>query len=328
MDPAEVPNILVELSQSKNTASSATSTCSSSATPPPLPCSMSLPCCVSITQTCDQHTQTDKILDPSLLAVKIENVMLKNKITNLKQQLDKCQQDKSRANFGVNDVSNDDAKCKFYTGLTWMQFMCMWNFLGPAKDKLFYWNQPLKNGDKSPSKRPGARRKLSPMDELFLTLVRLRVGLLNADLSYRFGVSTSNVSKIVTTWIQFLYLQFGMLRNHMFPSREILKLNTPPCFAKFKDIRVIIDCCEFFVEQSMHFRRQGNLYSSYKNHSTYKCLVGIAPSGAVMYISDAFEGSMSDNDIVKKSGFLDKLEAGDMLLADRGFTIRDILYAK
>ena len=78
----------------------------------------------------------------------------------------------------------------------------------------------------------------------------------------------------------------------------------------------------------MHFRRQGNLYSSYKNHSTYKCLVGIAPSGAVMYISDAFEGSMSDNDIVKKSGFLDKLEAGDMILADRGFTIRDILYAK
>ena len=206
--------------------------------------------------------------------------------------------------------------------------MCLWNFLGSAKDKLIYWNQPLKNGGTSPSKRQGARRKLSSMDELFLTLVRLRVGLLNFDLSYRFGVSTSSVSKIVTTWIQFLYLQFGTLRNRMFPSREILKLNMPPCFAKFKDIRVIIDCCEFFVEQSMHFRRQGNLYSSYKNHSTYKCLVGIAPSGAVMFISDAFEGSMSDNEIVKQSGFLDKLVAGDMILADRGFTIRDVLYAK
>ena len=37
---------------------------------------------------------------------------------------------------------------------------------------------------------------------------------------------------------------------------------------------------------------------------------------------------MSDNDIVKKTGVLDKLEAGDMTLADRGFTIRGILYAK
>ena len=35
---------------------------------------------------------------------------------------------------------------------------------------------------------------------------------------------------------------------------------------------------------------------------------------------------MSDNDIVKKLGFLGKLEAGDMILADRGFIIRDILY--
>ena len=46
-----------------------------------------------------------------------------------------------------------------------------------------------------------------------------------------------------------------------------------------------------------------------------------------MFVSDAFEGSMSDNDIVKKSGFLDKLDAGDLILADRGFTIRD-MYAK
>ena len=62
-------------------------------------------------------------------------------------------------------------------------------FLGSCKDKLIYWNQPLKNGYTSPSKWPGARRKLSPMDELFLTLVRLRLGLLNADMSYWSGVS-------------------------------------------------------------------------------------------------------------------------------------------
>ena len=78
----------------------------------------------------------------------------------------------------------------------------------------------------------------------------------------------------------------------------------------------------------MHFKRQGNLYPSYKHHSTYKCLVGVAPNGCVMFVSDAFEGSMSDNEIVKQSGFLEYLQPGDMILADRGVTIRDILYAR
>ena len=307
------------------TYSSPSTVCSATDTPiPPCYCESSAkkPALV------DKHTQTDRSCDPSLLAVKIENVTLRNEIVNLKYQLNACRQEKVHSNFGVDSVCDDAAKCKFYTGLTWLQFMCMWDFLGPAKNKLSYWNQPLKNADISPSKRPGVKRKLSPMDELFVTLVRLRVGLLNADLSYRCGISVSNVSKIVTTWIQFLYLQFGTLRTRMFPSAKMLKLNMPPCFAKLKNIRVIIDCCEFFVEQSMHFRQQGNLYSSYKHHATYKCLVGIAPSGAVMFVSDAFEGSMSDNDIVKQSGFLDHLHPGDMILADRGFTIRDILYAK
>lgn len=327
-DTADVANILVELSQ--NTTDNCTSSaCSASVAPDSalMPCPVKLPLPVPVT-TCDQQTKTPKNFYPSLLAVKIENVTLKHEIANLRQQLDECQKENASCNFGVRDVVDDEAKCRFYTGLTWIQFMFVWEFLGPAKDKVCYWNQQLKTGEKSPSKRPGVRRKLSPLDEFFLSLVRLRVGLLNADLAYRFGISSSSVSKIVTSWIQFLYLQFGSLRNKMFTSRQLLKRSMPSCFAKFKGIRVIIDCCEFFVEQSMHFRRQGNMYSSYKNHSTFKCLIGISPNGGVMFISDAFEGSMSDNDIVKKSGFLDKLEPGDLILADRGFTIRDILYAK
>ena len=275
--------------------------------PVPIP-----PCCCEChnrkPELVTQCTQTDKRCDPSLLAVKIENITLKHEIVNLKQKLETSKDDKAQSNFGANVVRDDDVKCKFYTGLTWLQFMCLWEFLGPAKEKLAYWNQPLKTGGKSPSKRPGVKRKHSPMDELFITLVRLRVGLLNLDLAYRCGVSVSSVSKIVTTWVQFLYIQFGRLRPHMFPSRDILKLSMPPCFNKFKNIRVIIDCCEFFVQQSMHFKRQGNLYSSYKHHSTYKCLVGIAPNGCVMFVSDAFEGSMSDNEIVKQSGFLEYLQ--------------------
>ena len=47
-----------------------------------------------------------------------------------------------------------------------------------------------------------------------------------------------------------------------------------------------------------------------------------------MYCSDCFEGSISDRKIVEKSGFLDFIEEGDLVLADRGFTIRDLLVKK
>ncbi|CAG5093122.1 Protein of unknown function [Cotesia congregata] len=45
---------------------------------------------------------------------------------------------------------------------------------------------------------------LSLKNQLFLTLVRLRCGFLLYDLSCRFGVSMSYISKITTTWIQLM----------------------------------------------------------------------------------------------------------------------------
>ena len=37
---------------------------------------------------------------------------------------------------------------------------------------------------------------------------------------------------------------------------------------------------------------------------------------------------MSDKEIVKRSGILDKFEPGDVVMADRGFNIQDLLLAK
>jgi hypothetical protein len=56
------------------------------------------------------------------------------------------------------------------------------------------------------------------------------------------------------------------------------------------------------------------MYSSYKNHPTLKCLVGISPSGAITFLSDVYESSISDKDITVKSGLVDLLDPGDLLL--------------
>jgi len=47
-----------------------------------------------------------------------------------------------------------------------------------------------------------------------------------------------------------------------------------------------------------------------------------------MFVSDVYEGSISDRQIVKQSNFIEKLTIGDVVLGDRGFTIHDICATK
>ena len=72
------------------------------------------------------------------------------------------------------------------------------------------------------------------------------------------------------------------------------------------------------------------MYSNYKHHVTYKALLGIAPSGAITFISELYEGSISDKNIVKrnvKRSILNKnlWDDNDSVMADRGFTIQNEL---
>ena len=54
-------------------------------------------------------------------------------------------------------------------------------------------------------------------------------------------------------------------------------------------------------------------------------LVGVSPDGAFTFISDLYQGSISDRDLVIASGLLDKIELGDSVMADKGFEIADLL---
>ena len=51
----------------------------------------------------------------------------------------------------------------------------------------------------------------------------------------------------------------------------------------------------------------------------------IAPSGEIIHVSALFEGSISDKELVKRSGLFPLLEPGDQLMTDKGFDIKDIL---
>ena len=258
------------------------------------------------------------------VTLKLENYELKRQVHDLQK---KCEGVNKRNIFSVDQIKHDDKLMNFYTGLTYKQFQKLWNFLGDARNNLSRISNPRKF-EKSPSKSRGPKRKLSPIDELFLTLVRIRLGLLHSDLGYRFGIAISTVNDIVTTWIQFLYMQFNRLRSVMFPPRQKLHKHIPKAFRKYKNVRVILDATEFFTQAPRNYEQQGNMYSSYKNHCTCKVLIGITPAGAISFVSDVHEGSISDKDILKRSKILDLLNPGDLVMVDRGFNVRDLLLQK
>ena len=94
---------------------------------------------------------------------------------------------------------------------------------------------------------------------------------------------------------------------------------------RYPSTRVIIDATEIYVEQPRLPELQQMTFSSYKNHNTYKALIGISPSGAITFVSKLFPGSISDKQLTLKSGILDLLEPGDSVMADKGFDIEEYL---
>jgi hypothetical protein len=98
----------------------------------------------------------------------------------------------------------------------------------------------------------------------------------------------------------------------------------PSCFHCFPNLRVILDCTEIFVQKSSSLVNQNLSFS----HSTTKFLIGITPSGVISLVSEGFGGRVSDRQMIEKSILLDLLEEGDGVMADKGFTIADMLEKK
>ena len=232
-------------------------------------------------------------------------------------------QSKSREKhyFRLEDIQHDDKLVCFYTGfVSIMVFNAFFDFLGPVVNHLNYW------GEKERITPRQRKRKLDPLNQFFLTLVKLKLNLKHTDLGFRFGLSASQTSRYLTTWISFLYNHLKEI-NWM-PAVDQVVGTLPAAFRdKFPTTYAIIDGSEVFIETPSDLHLQSSTWSQYKHHNTVKFLVACTPNGAICFISPVYVGSISDKQLTQNSGFLDALKdkPGVAIMADRGFTIKDML---
>uniref|UniRef100_UPI00358EFD23 uncharacterized protein n=1 Tax=Myxine glutinosa TaxID=7769 RepID=UPI00358EFD23 len=243
----------------------------------------------------------------STTILQIEKVMLIKENETLKKELERQKQ-----TFSFQQIENDADKVQYYTGLPDVATVRFLEQLLGRFELTYHstWTVQM----------------LALVDQLLLTLMKLRLNLGNLDLATRFNCSTATVTNIFTTVVGTLYdtLHVGMMENNI-PSIAKNQKCLPSCFLPFPNCIIVFDCTEVAASNTEKLDTQCHLYSQYKGKTTLKSLIGVAPNGVMTFASDLYGGSASDKAITSDCGILKQLHPGDMILADKGFTIRDIL---
>ncbi|KAH6919914.1 hypothetical protein HPB50_029099 [Hyalomma asiaticum] len=149
----------------------------------------------------------------------------------------------------------------FYTGIT-----------APVFDKLV---SALKTLDKT------VRKILTLEDQLLLTLMRLRLGLLCGDLARRFEVSVPYVSK--TFEIVLNHLVNVMKEVVVWLPRSRLQASMPERFrnSEYSRTTCIFDCTEALMQRPRKLMARSQRYSQYKAGDVRDPL---APDGELVFV--------------------------------------------
>ena len=117
-------------------------------------------------------------------SLKSENQRQKTELIQLKEQF---QNELNKKPFSVDCFKGNDKLFRFYTGLQdYKTFNTLFASFGSAVNNLIYYGTKTNtdNIQSSDYIEHGQKRSLTPVEEFFLVLVRLRLGLLEEDIAF------------------------------------------------------------------------------------------------------------------------------------------------
>lgn len=232
--------------------------------------------------------------------------------------------------LSVPKSSATSVDCASQTDLTLMQFNLLDLLQTDVQCKSFLGvDLKLLNSLASMCQRfkPVSHNSVMTMKErVAMVLCKLYLNISFECLAILFGVSRQVCSHTFSPTVQLLHCMMDALIH--WPSKEENLKNMPSCFKKFKDTRVVLDCTEIPVDSPQCLQCRIRMYSHYKGRLTIKVLLGVAPSGLIIYRSKCYGGKASDQKIFAESTLISEniLEPfSDAVMVDKGFRIDSVL---
>ncbi|XP_063890192.1 uncharacterized protein LOC135116700 [Helicoverpa armigera] len=176
-------------------------------------------------------------------------------------------------------------------------------YIGMPKDCFFLVNIILRNTN-------------IPEEHIYLCLQKIRLNCTFTELGDHFGISKSYASKLFKKHV----VEIAKVLQPFVRNSKKIKYNLPMAFRqKYYKIDYIIDCFEIEIQKPMKAVYQALSWSDYKKANTLKYLISSTPDGIINFISEGYSGRTSDVTVVEKCKFLENMEPGVSILADRGF---------
>ncbi|XP_036446040.1 uncharacterized protein LOC118821494 [Colossoma macropomum] len=240
-----------------------------------------------------------------------------------------------KQSFSLQRFLASDDDIRFYTRFSsYRHLQAFWRQIEPATRRIVRVGRRSSTSSTTAAPDPDKAtdlpyrlsRCLPLIDELFLFSVYLSLGLKEKDLGDRFNIHQSTVSRVIKTWVHFLYTLLGVVGIWMIP--ETIKATMPSVFGKYSDTQVIIDCTELRCQMPSSLLLQSEMFSQYKSHTTLKGMIGVSPHGAVTFVSSLYSGSISDRELFRQSGIVPLLDKDMAVMVDKGFRIDDLVPCK
>lgn len=126
----------------------------------------------------------------------------------------------------------------------------------------------------------------------FLFMNFLFLGLIQQDLAHRFGIG----QLWVALWTPGLtsFILYCIIAGSIWLDDDTVKSRLPDVLEDYAHTQIILDCSELRCQTPSYLLQR----------EVFKGLIGIAPHGAVTFVSSLYQGAISDKDILKQSGIV------------------------